>query len=243
MLPQELIDEIIEYLKDDKPTLKACTLTHRMFLPRSRKYLFRTLFVRRHGPDPYKLRTCPEVSRNFREVIIRGNLCSEVKHCSSFINYDLVDTLRLEGSQTDWKEIDWSLRQSDIPALPALRNLSLSRVYFTHFKDMISTVESFPQLETLSLDFEDYRYSFAKPKELNDCELRLSVHTLHMRLNLVTPPGPVPNVVLNSAGDNLRDLSLNVMSTAPTKPACKVLLSLILRECSDPTFSYHDESY
>ncbi|KAK7683132.1 hypothetical protein QCA50_013805 [Cerrena zonata] len=223
MLPQELIDEIIEYLQYDKPTLKACALTHRMFLPRARRYLFRTLFVRKYGPDPYKLRTCPDISKNFREVIIRGKLCSEVKHCSSFINYDLVETLRLEGSHNDWTQIEWSLQQSDLPAFPALKNLSLHRVYFSSFKEMISTLRSYSQLDTLSLDFGDSKSTFACPAELGDYELLLPIQSLHMHFDMTVPPGSVPNVLLSSAGDNLRHLSLNITSTTPHKTALAMM--------------------
>ena len=221
MLPQELIDEILEYLKDDKATLKACSLAHRMFLPRTRKFLFRTFFVKRLGPDPYTLRSCPEVSKNFREVLIRGNLCSEVKQCSSFVDYRLIDTLRLEGSDMEWKDIHWVLRKPDIPSLPALENLYLSRVYFSSFRQMAATLGSFPKLNNLSLDFEDHVRTFVRPGELDSYSLHLHVRSLHMRLNLITEPGPIPNTLLASSGSHLQHLSLHIVATAPTKPGCK----------------------
>lgn len=44
-LPQELIDEIIGYLRDDKLTLSSCSLTCRTWTPFSRKLLFRSVQI------------------------------------------------------------------------------------------------------------------------------------------------------------------------------------------------------
>lgn len=53
-LPQELIDEVIGYLHDDKLTLSNCTLTCRTWSPFSRKLLFRSVQI-----TPFVMPTVP----------------------------------------------------------------------------------------------------------------------------------------------------------------------------------------
>ncbi|CAL1709032.1 unnamed protein product [Somion occarium] len=229
-LPQELIDEIVDYLQYDKRSLKSCALAGRIFLPRCRKHLFRSLLVRKYGPDPYKLRFYTHVSSNIRELTIQGNLCSEVAYCSRFIDYGLIESLHLEGSKYDWTDIQWTISPGQLPHFAALRDLSLYRVYFPSFADMKSTLSSLRKLNTLSMDFEDWRYSVITTTNIDACIFPLSVHKLHMRLNMVTLPGLVPQILLHSAGDSLRHLSLDIMSTA--KPALEIMNHL---DCSRNT--------
>ncbi|KAK0493211.1 hypothetical protein EDD18DRAFT_432636 [Armillaria luteobubalina] len=44
-MPQELIDYTLDFLHDDVPTLRVCTLVSRAFLPRSRYYIYSNVFI------------------------------------------------------------------------------------------------------------------------------------------------------------------------------------------------------
>ncbi|KAK0470943.1 hypothetical protein IW261DRAFT_920405 [Armillaria novae-zelandiae] len=48
-VPPEIIDEIIDYLSDDRRALVACSTVCRLFYPRTRQHIFRTIhFTKRH---------------------------------------------------------------------------------------------------------------------------------------------------------------------------------------------------
>ena len=50
-VPQELSDEIINYLSDDKEALKACSLASRNFTPLSQKFIFSCVVIRTPNPE------------------------------------------------------------------------------------------------------------------------------------------------------------------------------------------------
>ena len=47
LLPPELIDQVIDYLHDDKQTLRSCSLLCRLFVPSARFHLFRTVVIKK----------------------------------------------------------------------------------------------------------------------------------------------------------------------------------------------------
>jgi len=223
-LPVELTDYIIDLLHSDLPSLKACALANRIFLPRARFHLFRTVSVRRNGKDPYKLRRYLNVARCIRRVVIHGNLVFEVVN-STLVELGLVESLHLIGSDDRWKEIQWTLDRSQFPRFPRLKELSLSRVYFRSLGEMMFTLRSFHDLATLSMDFEDIRYTNLPPRvdPAALAAVQIPLKDLHMRLNFLNAaPGQVPQVLVTSAGSTLRHLSLDVLSS-PQRLALSVL--------------------
>ncbi|KAK0493491.1 hypothetical protein EDD18DRAFT_402901 [Armillaria luteobubalina] len=48
-IPSEIIDEIIDYLRDDSRTLLRCSMVCRVFYPRTRTHLFRIVDIRRRS--------------------------------------------------------------------------------------------------------------------------------------------------------------------------------------------------
>ncbi|KAH8097020.1 hypothetical protein BXZ70DRAFT_305175 [Cristinia sonorae] len=214
-LPAELTDFIIDLLRADVQSLKACSLASRIFLHRARQHLFHDLSVKKKGKDPYKLRYVPCVARNIRRVTVHGDLCFEVTN-SVLIQLGLVECLHLVGSSNDWKDVQWAVTRSQLPHFPRLKELSLSRVYFRTLGEMLASIRAFPQLSKLSVDFTDIRYSNLPPridmKQMEATAFPLKV--LHMRLNLLSStPGKVPQTLLTSSGEYLRNLSLDVLSS------------------------------
>jgi len=237
LLPPELVDEIIDYLHSDKHALMACTLTHRNWLPRARFHLFHSLLVRKHGKDPYRLRFYPNVARYVREVVIRGNLCSEVANSALIddASESRVESLRLEGSTADWVEVQWELNCKQLPKFPRLKTLSLNRVYFRSFAEMVNTLHSLKGLESLEIDFEDWRYSMISPKDasLNRGKmLSLKLETLKMRVNSTgTLPGMIPQILLDSTAKTLKHLSLEILTTS-SGPTSLTMSCLDLTRCT-----------
>ena len=54
LLPQELVDQIIDFLHDDHPTLQSCTLVARAWLPSSRLHLFTNITIGVNSPRFYE---------------------------------------------------------------------------------------------------------------------------------------------------------------------------------------------
>ena len=62
-LPQELIDEVLAELHDDKATLAACSVVHKSWLHTSRKHLFHTISLDSCAVPtrPHEVHTCAEI--------------------------------------------------------------------------------------------------------------------------------------------------------------------------------------
>ena len=60
-LPNEIQDRILDFLHDSKPTLKACSLVCKTWVPTSRYHLFSTGRIRLHGRDA---RSCETLLKN-----------------------------------------------------------------------------------------------------------------------------------------------------------------------------------
>ncbi len=67
MYPQELIDEIIDYLCDSPSSLKACSLVCRQFYPRTRVHLFRKVDC--YTPDDPRSARVFDITRDSPELL------------------------------------------------------------------------------------------------------------------------------------------------------------------------------
>ena len=69
-LPQELVDQIIDALQDDKRTLATCSLTCQSWVPRSSRYLLRHVRLQAGDIQPFgvSLRTSTRLSRYTSEL-------------------------------------------------------------------------------------------------------------------------------------------------------------------------------
>lgn len=216
-LPPELVDEIIDYLHHNIRALKACSLTHRTWLPRSRYHLFRALRFRKFGVDAFRLSSAPEIAQYVREVTVEGNMYSEVGK-SILVDMGKVESLHLEASKIHFTDVHRGLCQSHLPVFPMLKELTLRKVYFRSFAEMISTIRSYRRLNSLTLDFEDWKYLAANAPDSSMVLALPSLKRLEMRHNLIGSwPGPIPQILLNSAGADLHDLTFDIV-TSPSRP-------------------------
>ena len=76
LLPQELVDQIIDFLHDDHPTLQSCTLVARTWLPSSRLHLFSKISVDVNSSQFCEFlayaRSCASVPQYVRQVTLIG---------------------------------------------------------------------------------------------------------------------------------------------------------------------------
>lgn len=74
-LPPELRDLVLDMLSEDIPSLRACSLTHRTWLPRARHHLFRRVYLNRGARgDAFRnlIDNSPHIGRHIREIEISG---------------------------------------------------------------------------------------------------------------------------------------------------------------------------
>lgn len=92
VLPQELLDHVIDHLVDDHDSLKASSLVSRLFLPRTRTHLFRSYAVR-----------CYRTSEIFK-VLLPTPLATLIRslHVASFIGH------RLPSHMTNLRSVSFS---------------------------------------------------------------------------------------------------------------------------------------
>ncbi|KAF8529406.1 hypothetical protein JB92DRAFT_2696447, partial [Gautieria morchelliformis] len=73
MLPGELIDQVIDHLHDDSPSLRACCITCRAWAPSARFHIFHDIIVpsaKRANALAAILETSPHISPLVRSLTI-----------------------------------------------------------------------------------------------------------------------------------------------------------------------------
>ena len=103
-VPPEIVDRTIDYLHDDKGSLKSCSLVSRTWHNTSRFHLFRTIHVKARlndnkRPFAHFLRffdTAPDAALHIRTIQIEPGV--DYKTCAIFCMHDLHDILQLSHS-------------------------------------------------------------------------------------------------------------------------------------------------
>lgn len=77
-IPPEIIDEIIDYLSDDRRALVSCSSVCRLFYPRTRQHIFRTIYFTGHHHHPVGrfvdiVNTSPHLLSCVIDMKIHGN--------------------------------------------------------------------------------------------------------------------------------------------------------------------------
>jgi len=162
-LPQELVDGIIDELKNDVASLRSCSLVSSSWAYRCRKYLFETV----HLPTcllqkwleriPVNLATSPDPHRHVRSLSLHlatgsAAFCIPEAFADHLSSFTQVSKLSITSSL--WEE--WTDAFSD-GALVAkyfgglgqgVRRLELARVYL-NMVAMKALLDVFPQLESV----------------------------------------------------------------------------------------------
>ncbi|KAK0199073.1 hypothetical protein F5146DRAFT_119257 [Armillaria mellea] len=106
VLHQEILDTIVDLLKDDKAALKACSLTSRCLTPRTRVHLFYTIHPEKNGWNDGLLdllQSSPFLIAHIRKVC----LSSTCTYDSSLIAIFelLVNPIHLETYSLNWSSL------------------------------------------------------------------------------------------------------------------------------------------
>lgn len=163
-VPPELSDYIIDFLYDDRPTLKACSLISRAWYPAARYHLYRKVSL----PSFQSCITYRSLIENSltlasytREVKIANALPlaprnkgqtdaarEELSHCWAFVFPALTALTRLELS---FLSIHPTLGINLIQHLNTVNDLSLQYCRFETFADFAAVFCSFPALQSCVL--------------------------------------------------------------------------------------------
>lgn len=145
MLPPELTDRIIDFLHDDSAALKACSLTCRAWLPRSRFHKFNFIFLvgRLLGRFTHLLRDYPHVGAYVDTMHLSVQSLAEVERFAS-ISTSLVNLHDLEV------EILFQMESySAFPLITSVTNLTLfSLDGFVHLGEVADFLQAFPNVKS-----------------------------------------------------------------------------------------------
>ncbi|KAK0199365.1 hypothetical protein DFS33DRAFT_239057 [Desarmillaria ectypa] len=153
-LPQEIVDTIIDELKDYKHDLKSCSLTCRSFVPQTRVHLFTSVelssnrrckkFMAMRSSSPSDLSTyIRSLTINFR----RSDLTSQ--NLLDAITSLTVHRITLE--HLNWGNLTQDMQQALCTSFPHLRSISLVHTTFPDYQAVCGFMSGFPELKDLSL--------------------------------------------------------------------------------------------
>lgn len=189
-LPPELVDEILGYLSDDLPSLKACSLTCKVILGsarpligswlcltppkvrRSKGRFIRSLLKRsKEGSDPVERLIAVDRQghlRNIRHLVLGTGELSLVPHClQSYIPYFLSIT-NLRTLTIDNLDVSAFMPLFDdclAMFTHSLRSLDIRHVWDSE-RELLLFISQFPLLDDLSIRSCYAVYSFLGPSPL-----------------------------------------------------------------------------
>jgi hypothetical protein len=151
-LPTELCEMVIAYL--DEPTLRACSLTCKAFLPASRFRLFYTVCLKGRKVKRFLeiINSSPELGLCVRTLRIcegRGRYRFEPRWLSSklpLIASRLPEVTTLELDSMEWSLLDGDARTALISGFQKVKRLETIYSYFDDASQMNQFIASFPSL-------------------------------------------------------------------------------------------------
>ena len=173
ILPTEIIDYIMDILRDDLPALQACSLTCRMMLASARRLIYETLYLTPQNNQSVSTRRLCFLKRNHNDVELcflsyagergflqytrRVHICMSrtfapdalLPHLHHFQSLDRVHTLTLE----EFNLLRWVSHYQTCFShfYPTLTSLTLSRCV-DYDRLLLQFVLQFPRLENLCVE-------------------------------------------------------------------------------------------
>lgn len=148
MLPQELVDHIIDHLHQDIPTLGACTLVCRSWLDTTRLHKFATVTLDNRQAKHRSFATCPVAAPYVRTLRVTDTWSTALEHelsgCIGLHSLDLFN-ITIPTLSDSW------------PTFPLLKSLAvnLSEIDWT---DLVHFLYRFPRLSSLSITNSAYTF-------------------------------------------------------------------------------------
>ncbi|KAF8530776.1 hypothetical protein JB92DRAFT_3105997 [Gautieria morchelliformis] len=150
MLPGELIDQVIDHLHDDLPSLRACCLTCRAWVPSARFHIFYNIVLSAKRAHAFA---------RVRRMRRAAGLLKPSPHISL-----LVRSLTIDGGprgtfdrRLDYLDAHPNVLSALISNFSALQELRISSVTFNGFRDLAALIVAHPFLECLDLTFVSWK--------------------------------------------------------------------------------------
>lgn len=157
MLPQEIIEEIVDLHQHNPSVLKACALTAREFVPRTRTYLFHRLVInneRGRLPSVY--------NGLFKDNYIVLNAVTHVQLCidpmlanwsdaeAKALSDSLLQFTNLEHMSITSTRLNTGIANAIFVCAPCVKTLVLNNVEF-HWETITNFTSHFSSVETIQL--------------------------------------------------------------------------------------------
>jgi len=162
-LPQELVEDVVDCLSDDRPALEACSLVAKTWLPRSRHHLFNRVSLNSKNAKKwcYAIRPGPDGPSNLvRKLILQqtqGYRWLETKSLDDISNH-FSSFRRVEDLSITWLDLGHfelgSLARHFGHHGSSLRSLRLSYLC-ADFSALISFLQLFPNLQDILIHTPD----------------------------------------------------------------------------------------
>ena len=225
-LPEELLDNVVDLLYDERDALKSCCLVSKSWIPRTRKHLFAEVeFPRAENleswkaafPDPPTSPACYAKSLSFRypDVITDAD-GGEGGLIHAFSRVVRVD-MKVSGKPTFLGDLlsPGPLFTPEPTCLikfhgfsPAIKSLNLTSTAISS-SQLFDLVHSFPLLEDLSVDSGDQTPQFGEDSERLAADQPLPLFSGSLGLYLDGWTGSIAQLLLRSP-NSLRFRKLSV---------------------------------
>ncbi|KAF8530692.1 hypothetical protein JB92DRAFT_2782395, partial [Gautieria morchelliformis] len=163
ILPGELIDQVIDHLHDDSPSLRACCITCRAWVPSSRFHIFHDIVLPAKRADALALilETSPHIAPLVRSLaIINPWPDAKYNYLDAVIpaiapKLTRLKTLRLR-CVTLTKQ-DPKVLSALIHNFSTLQELHIPSATFNSFRDFAALIVAHPFLECLEVGFVSWK--------------------------------------------------------------------------------------
>lgn len=154
--PQEIIDAIIDLLHDDPKALKSCCLASKRFVPRTQKYLFKNIVIKKSDMGWQWKKIFPDPVVSYPSAYTH----SLVVHNMDAINtgdgkeggwiWSFTNVVQLKVCELDHRQLTEHISLSPLHALSSVKSLHLSDCCILPM-DFFKFICSFPVLEDLDI--------------------------------------------------------------------------------------------
>lgn len=206
-LPPEICDSIIDELHDDRTALKTCSLISRMWVPRTRHWLFETdtFCVKGHNLSSFLsfLGANASIGSCIRHFRVSFQPSDIMRHPETIVQ-------QVISRMPHLKELALERGYYEDPNAVRHASIRILRLYHCHLVSkttLVAWLESLPQIEEIEFSGDTCPYIYPTPRE----SLR-SVPLLHLTtLKFTSGPTMVPRVmrfISSSRGICLKTLHL-----------------------------------
>lgn len=163
--PLEIIDQIVDHLHDDPPSLRACALTSRMLRPASQYHLFSSLKIsslQRLQDCVLLLQQNPKLTIYVRELHYyakaewqRGIHPTWINDVAPALSSRLQNICILSFDYVEWGWPQYALPNELVEQVAQFRNVTELRLYSCHLGEYFNIdklTTAFPSLSRLHLD-------------------------------------------------------------------------------------------